>query len=97
MARYIDADILYGKIYPLDLVDKRLYTINAKAVEDAIAKTPTADVAPKSEVIDEFVDRIKERLFTIPTVYNAHFGRMIDAIAKEMKGERHDNYKIPSA
>ena len=50
MARYIDADALYEKLNPLDLVDKRLYTINAKAVADAIAKTPTADVAPKSEV-----------------------------------------------
>ena len=50
MARYIDADALYEKLYPLDLVDKRLYTINAKAVADAIANTPTADVVPKSEV-----------------------------------------------
>lgn len=87
MARYIDADALIKKIFPYDVVDKKCYTINAKAVEDAIAKTPTADVAPKSEVINEFVERVKERLFTIPTVYNAHFGRMIDAIAKEMKGE----------
>jgi hypothetical protein len=46
-----------------------------------------AGVASKSEAIDEFAERLKERLFTIPTVYNAHFGRMIDAIAKEMKGE----------
>ena len=50
MARYIDADELYKKIFPLDLVDKRLYTINAKAVADAIAKTPTADVVPRAEV-----------------------------------------------
>ena len=46
-----------------------------------------ADYRKKSEVIDEFVERIKERLFTVPTVYNSHFGRMIDDIAKEMKGE----------
>lgn len=44
MARYIDADALYKKLYPLDLADKRKYTINAKAVADAIANTPTADV-----------------------------------------------------
>lgn len=50
MPRYIDADALYEKLYPLDLVDKKLYTINAKAVADAIANTPTADVVPKSEV-----------------------------------------------
>lgn len=48
----------------------------------------TADVVPKSEVIDEFTNRLKERLYTIPTVYNSHFGRMVDEIAKDMKGER---------
>lgn len=64
MARYIDADVLYGKLYPLDLVDKKLYTINAKAVADAIAKTPTADVAPKSEVANEVLDE------AIRTVYS---------------------------
>ena len=47
--RYIDADELYKKLYPLDLADKRKYTINAKAVADAIANIPTADVVPKSE------------------------------------------------
>ena len=50
MPRYIDADALYKKLYPLDLADKRTYTINAKAVADAIANIPTADVVPKSEV-----------------------------------------------
>jgi hypothetical protein len=43
MARYIDAEALYNKLYPLDLVDKKTYAINAKAVADAIAKTPTAE------------------------------------------------------
>ena len=55
--RYIDADALYEKLYPLDLVDKRLYTINAKAVADAIAKTPTADVVPRSKVEELKKDR----------------------------------------
>lgn len=45
MPRYIDADALHKKIYPLDLVDKRNYSINAKAVEKAIFEMPTADVA----------------------------------------------------
>ena len=49
MARYIDADALYNKLYPLDLVDKKTYAINAKAVADAIAKTPTADVVARAE------------------------------------------------
>lgn len=43
MARYIDADALYNKLYPLDLVDKKTYAINAKAVADAIANIPTAE------------------------------------------------------
>ena len=50
MARYIDADELYKKLYPLDLADKRTYTINAKAVADAITNIPSTDVVPKSEV-----------------------------------------------
>ena len=50
MARYIDADELYKKIFPLDVVDKRHYSINAKAIAEAIDKTPTADVVPKAEV-----------------------------------------------
>lgn len=51
MARYIDADELYKKIFPMDLVDKSQYSINAKAVAEAIDKTPTADVALKAEWI----------------------------------------------
>lgn len=46
--RYIDADALIKKIFPYDVVDKKDYTINSKAVADAIANTPTADVVPKS-------------------------------------------------
>ena len=42
--RYIDADALIEKIFPYDLVGKRLYSINAKAVYDAICAMPTADV-----------------------------------------------------
>ena len=61
MPRYIDADSLYGRLYPLDTIDKRTYQINAKAVADAIAKTPTADVAPKSEAIKEYLAKVLEK------------------------------------
>ena len=44
MARYIDADELIKKIFPIGLVDDGNYTINAKAVKVAIDKTPTVDV-----------------------------------------------------
>ena len=49
MPRYIDADALYEKIYPLDLADKRRYAINAQVVADAINNAPTADVVPWDE------------------------------------------------
>ena len=50
MPRYIDADKLIDKIFPIGLIDDGNYTINAKAVKVAIDKMPTADVVPKSEV-----------------------------------------------
>ena len=56
MARYIDAEKLINKMFPIGLVDNGNYTINAKAVKVAIDQTPTADVAPKSEVAIEVID-----------------------------------------
>lgn len=44
MARYIDADMLIKKIFPIGLVDDGKYNINAKAVKVAIDNAPTADV-----------------------------------------------------
>lgn len=44
MPRYIDADLLLERIYPYNGVDKSKYAINAKAVFEAIRKSPTADV-----------------------------------------------------
>lgn len=38
-----------------------------------------------SEVVDEFVKLLKERLFSVPTVYNSHFGRIIDKVSEELK------------
>ena len=64
MARYIDADELYKKIFPLDVVDKRHYSINAKAVAEAIDKTPAADVEPRAEWIS-----VEERL---PDLYGTY-------------------------
>ena len=47
--RYIDADALIKKIYPMGIGDGK-YTINAKAVKLAIDNIPTSDVVPRSEV-----------------------------------------------
>jgi hypothetical protein len=62
MARYIDADLLLERIYPYNGVDKSKYAINAKAVFEAIRKSPTADVVPKSEVAREIIDELLEAL-----------------------------------
>ena len=45
MPRYIDADKLIDKIFPIGLIDNGNYGINAKAVKVVIDRTPTADVA----------------------------------------------------
>lgn len=47
--RYIDADALIKKMFPLGIGDG-MYTINAKAVKFAIDNASTADVAPSGEV-----------------------------------------------
>ena len=44
MPRYIDADMLIKKIFPIGLVDDGKYNIKAKAVKVAIDNAPTADV-----------------------------------------------------
>jgi hypothetical protein len=49
MPRYIDADALIKKIYPIGIGDGK-YVLNAGAVKLAIDNAPTADVAPMSEV-----------------------------------------------
>ena len=54
MARYIDADELVKKIFPYEVIDKKLYCIKAQAVYDAISKAPTADVVPRADVVREF-------------------------------------------
>lgn len=45
MPRYIDADALIKKIFPYDGVDTASYSVNAKAVQEAIKNAPTAEVA----------------------------------------------------
>lgn len=45
MPRYIDADALKEKIFPIGMVADGNYGINAKAIKVAIDNQPTADVA----------------------------------------------------
>lgn len=65
MPRYIDANELYKKIFPLDVVDKRRYSINAKAVAEAIVDMPTADVAPRAEVAREILQEVRQALLNM--------------------------------
>ena len=44
MRRYIDADALKEKIFPIGMVADGNYGINAKAIKVAIDNQPTADV-----------------------------------------------------
>jgi hypothetical protein len=47
-------------------------------------KCKTEDLkAARAESVKEFAERLKEKLYSIPTVYNSHFGRMIDNLVKE--------------
>ena len=57
MARYKDADALIKTIFPYDVVDKKSYSINAKAVYDAINNAPTADVVPRTSEDEEIALR----------------------------------------
>jgi hypothetical protein len=54
---------------------------------EATYEISTADVVPKSEIIDAFVQRLKEKLYTVPTVYNAHFRKLIDDVVTEIGDE----------
>jgi DNA repair ATPase RecN len=50
-----------------------LYKIECKRVDTV-----------KADTVRKMQERLMEKLYSVPTVYNAHFGRMIDQIAKEM-------------
>ena len=56
MARYIDADKLIEKIFPIGLINDGNYTINAKAIKMAVDMMPTADVVPKKEIANVLCD-----------------------------------------
>lgn len=94
MPRYIDADALLNELKEELEFDSPMYNEvennwlkrGLRIARKDVKHFPSADVVPRSEVIDEFVSRLKERLYTVPTVYNSHFGRMVDAVAKDMKG-----------
>lgn len=41
----------------------------------------------RAEAIKEFAESLHEKLYTIPSIYNSHFGRMVDNLVKEMTEE----------
>lgn len=95
MARYIDADMLWeGRPQPPKnkYKDERYiagFNECMHGFSERIRKQidHSTGTVPESElIIDEFVRRLKEKLYTVPTVYNAHFRKMVDDVVTEMKG-----------
>jgi hypothetical protein len=88
MPRYIDADKLIDKIFPIGLIDDGNYTINAKAVKIAIDKMPTADVVPKSEV-EQIFDDIERLMFAtkIGTLHGFYYSTDLKYCVTELKNK----------
>lgn len=72
----------------LFLVNESLDTVYMDDCEKIAKVLYKAGWRKQSEVIDEIVARLKERLYTIPTVYNAHFSRMLDDVVTSIERER---------
>lgn len=86
MSRYIDANKLIERLmHNPDFLTAPKHSKDG--IIDEIVYQPTADVAPIADTVREMQERLKEKAFSVPTVYNSHFGRLIDQIAKEMIGE----------
>ena len=83
--RYIDADKLIDKIFPIGLIDDGNYTINAKAVKIAIDKMPTAEVVPKSEWIS-----VDERL---PDLCDRDPDWSVTVLFRTTQGHLHSGYR----
>lgn len=85
MARYIDAkQIVYCWMFDSDGTEHDGVTL-----QSVIDKIPTANVAPRAEVIDEFARELKEQLDdTYSTGEDAliDINDLIDYIAQKMKG-----------
>ena len=95
MPRYIDADALIKKIFTLGMVGDGMYAINAKAVKFAIDNTPTADVAPNSEV-----ERLEAEIETLKD-NNEHLAVMLEEAKQGGDGfpcvaynKKHERYQV---
>lgn len=73
----------------LDVLDKENWWLAADHLLSNGVIVPTVEtdqICNQNGDLDEFVHRLNEKLYTIPTVYNAHFRKMIDTVVAEMKG-----------
>ena len=73
LKQLLDYKCLYG--YDGEVME---YCVQGPCPHYEIKKELVADTVRKMQ------ERLKEKAFSVPTVYNSHFGRMIDEIAKEM-------------
>lgn len=81
---YIKAEDLIKKIFPCDIVDKKCYSINAKAVYVAINETPAADVIPRDEV-EKIFEEIEKLSYRFMNDKHYIFGDMVWDIAELKK------------
>jgi hypothetical protein len=71
---YIDREALIKKIFPYDVVDKKCYTINAKAIYEEIKNAPTCDVVPRSEVEKAKQEVAREIIEEFEKCFDKRFG-----------------------
>ena len=87
MARYIDAETA------LKIIDSYAKTVSedGKTVVEAIRDiveiiTPTADVAPRAEVIEEYRKKVYAKMEKYTVFGREYIQRIMREVEKEMKG-----------
>lgn len=91
MPRYIDADELYETVtkkYSDIVAGCYPYNIVAYDMARLVKEAPTADVAPRSEVIEEYRQKVNTKMGKHTHLLGKEYvQRILREVAKEMKGE----------
>lgn len=79
----------------LDLINRQKTEIERLEVELKVMRGAANSYkmhhkSAKTEAVKEFAERLHEKLFAVPTIYNSHFGRMVDNLVKEMTEDEND-------
>lgn len=81
MSRYIDAELLKQTVSKPSVFD-----INKDDVLTLIAEIPTADVAPRAEVIEEYRKKVYAKMEKYTVFGREYIQRIMREVEKEMKG-----------